>query len=589
MTSTTTGLFFFALILGGVHYLLFYKDLLKLKGKAPGIFVSFGIVVGLAVILLVVLYGPSFIFDKLKDVYIDLVRPFSRNRWALTVAESQQPYFVDWLSQFTWKYLVLVFAGAVLLFYETFKSVGKRVYYITGAYALFILAFALNRYSPGSTFNGETNISIALYLGSMVLFALYLVYFIYDLKFRSKEVYEHWWNNLNIEYMFVTIFFVCLMVGARSAQRLLFVFAPVTAILAAYFVFIVVKYTFSLKDKNWKYGLWVALILLVGIILYGFAQAVIVSAESSGTTYNQQWQYAMGWVRENTPEDAVFAHWWDYGYLVQTGGERATVSDGGNAVNGVNHLLGRHFLLAANDTEALEFLYAKNVSYTVVVSEDISKYGAFASIGSDANYDRYSWISVYSLDLSQSQETRDGSNAVYIGGTYLDEDVTYNNVLLPGYNAGIGGFIVPISVTENSTAIGFGQPQAIVGYNGQYYNLFLSCIYFGGEKIEFDDYDLSGCLMIIPTYDGTTINEVGAGLYLSSRVMNTWFAKYYLLGEEDEFFKVVYSDEQNVPLMLYNGRIIGPLKIWKVSYPGDLEIPEEYYTNEIDPAVDTVR
>jgi dolichyl-diphosphooligosaccharide--protein glycosyltransferase len=35
----------------------------------------------------------------------------------------------------------------------------------------------------------------------------------------------------------------------------------------------------------------------------------------------------MQWLRENTPEDAVIASWWDYGYWISTLAERKTLSD----------------------------------------------------------------------------------------------------------------------------------------------------------------------------------------------------------------------------------------------------------------------
>jgi dolichyl-diphosphooligosaccharide--protein glycosyltransferase len=35
----------------------------------------------------------------------------------------------------------------------------------------------------------------------------------------------------------------------------------------------------------------------------------------------------MQWLRENTPEDAVIASWWDYGYWISTLGERKTLAD----------------------------------------------------------------------------------------------------------------------------------------------------------------------------------------------------------------------------------------------------------------------
>ena len=46
---------------------------------------------------------------------------------------------------------------------------------------------------------------------------------------------------------------------------------------------------------------------------------------NSGSTFNvstNDWPDAMQWLRENTPEDAVIASWWDYGYWISTLGER---------------------------------------------------------------------------------------------------------------------------------------------------------------------------------------------------------------------------------------------------------------------------
>ena len=55
-----------------------------------------------------------------------------------------------------------------------------------------------------------------------------------------------------------------------------------------------------------------------------------VTILNSGTSFNistNDWPDAMQWLRENTPEDAVIAAWWDYGYWISTLGERKTLSD----------------------------------------------------------------------------------------------------------------------------------------------------------------------------------------------------------------------------------------------------------------------
>jgi len=51
---------------------------------------------------------------------------------------------------------------------------------------------------------------------------------------------------------------------------------------------------------------------------------------NSGSHYNtstNDWSDAMQWLRENTPEDAVIASWWDYGYWISTLAERKTLAD----------------------------------------------------------------------------------------------------------------------------------------------------------------------------------------------------------------------------------------------------------------------
>jgi len=57
---------------------------------------------------------------------------------------------------------------------------------------------------------------------------------------------------------------------------------------------------------------------------------------NSGTQFNistNDWSDAMQWLKENTPEDAVIAAWWDYGYWINTLGERKTLSDNATLID----------------------------------------------------------------------------------------------------------------------------------------------------------------------------------------------------------------------------------------------------------------
>ena len=500
LMSFTSGIMFFAFFVGVVKYVIFDKDYLKIKnkfGKLHHGFLSFGIVVGLALLFFLIGYGPSFIFERMADVYIDMVEPFGRNRWALTVAESQQPYFTDWISNFSWKFLAIVFGGSLVLGYELFKGLQKRTYYLTVAYGLFLLAFSLNRYSSGSSLlNGETTFAIILYIGSLILFGLYLLYVLGSLWLKNNEEFVNWTNRINFGYLFISLFFVFTLVGARSAVRLLFSFTPAVAILAAVFVFFIADYANNFKDKVWKYGVWIALVVITLVFVFNFYNTTYNQSVSMGSGYTQQWQYGMDWVRENTPTDAVFAHWWDYGYYLQTGGERATLSDGGNANPTINHLLGRHLLMADNDTEALEFLASRNATHVLAISDEIGKYGAFASIGSDANYDRYSYVTAFSLNNEQTQETRDGINFVYTGGMYLEDDLVYDDVLYPAYSAGVVGFMVPAIYDDNGTISNFEQPYIVIATQSNYVQVPLKCLFVNGQEIIFDEGEFDACFQL---------------------------------------------------------------------------------------------
>ena len=71
-----------------------------------------------------------------------------------------------------------------------------------------------------------------------------------------------------------------------------------------------------------------------------------------------------------------------------------------------NYCMGRNVLTGQNQTESLQFLKAHDANYLLIVYDDIGKFTAFSSIGSDKDYDRYSWMVNFEMDSTQTQETR---------------------------------------------------------------------------------------------------------------------------------------------------------------------------------------
>ena len=53
----------------------------------------------------------------------------------------------------------------------------------------------------------------------------------------------------------------------------------------------------------------------------------ILNGGASAGIISHDWLDTFEWIKNNTPKDAVFMSWWDYGYWIQTMGERATLLD----------------------------------------------------------------------------------------------------------------------------------------------------------------------------------------------------------------------------------------------------------------------
>ncbi len=591
-TSFTSGLIAFSLIMACIDMLVFKLDVLKLKDRILKIIPrGFALLLlGIIAIFVItaVMYGPGFFLDKPSSLVYDLLHPL-KDRWATTVAESHEPFMVSWINDISWKYFLMVMIGSILLFYNTVKVIEKHRFKLTVLYSLFILSFAFSRYSPNGILNGNSPLSRFFYLGSPLIFVFGVASLYLYLFYKDKETFEKF-TKLKIENLLVLVWFFVTLMGARRAVRLTMVFAPVTTVVVSYLVFFMLEKRLVFRNNYLKAATvgFVAVLLLnpfsISPLMFGildkgiipkFSSDIMTMASYTGPSFNVQWQKAMNWVKENTPDDAVFAHWWDYGYWVQTGGNRATITDGGNAIGYWNHLMGRHVLTGKSDMEALEFLFAHDAGYLLMISDEVGKYPAFSLIGSDENFDRQSWISLFTMDRDTVQETRDAIVYLYRGNFMLDDDFVYNDVLFPRKGSAIGGFFIPMK-QENGTNMGFDQPYAVVFNNAQQMQVPLECVFMNGQEINFDVDGLDGCLMFIPRIEGNKITTIGSALYLSKKVKEGRFAQLYLFGRPSEYFELVYNDEGELRLADYNGRVVGPLKIWKINYPDGMEVKQVY-------------
>ncbi|MEM2954825.1 MAG: hypothetical protein QW625_02660 [Candidatus Nanoarchaeia archaeon] len=587
---TDTGLalaFFFVLIIDAAIFNTKLKKI-KEKIKLPESIISLiiAIIIGFLVLLVV---NPGLILGILSKLIEGMLYPFGRGRVGLTVAENRAPYFTEVFGSFGLLFWAFFF-GTLFLFYEATKHFdNKKKSLLNVFFIIFIITFIFSRISPQSPLNGENFFSKLLYFGGLLLFVIVLVAaYIEAYKKNDAKTLEDF-KEINFSYLLILAFIFWMIVSMRGAIRLFFIISPALIMVSAFLPIKVAETILKTKDELYKILLWCAIIIITFLLVFSFINYAKASAQQAKYTvpgaYYQQWQKAMAWVRENTPENAIFAHWWDYGYWVQTLGERATILDGGHAMHGGfwNYFMGRYVLTGQSEQEALEFLYAHNASYLLIDSTDIGKYPAYSSIGSDeTGTDRLSWISLFTLDEKQIQESKNETAYVYVGGTMLDQDIIWENQLLPANKAGIAGFIM---VTDKDKGT-ISEIKGVFVYNNQQFRIPIKYVYLDNKlhKISEDD-AINGTLYIIPRLTQRGMNNLGAALYLSEKLMKSQMVKLYLLNETENF-ELVHSEDAlfikqlrevyniSVGDFLVTNEIMGPIKIFKVNYPENFTIEE---------------
>jgi len=586
LTSSTTGITYLVLVLFVLSWLL--------RGVAKKWNVPRAMLTLVALFLVVLLITPVFLLvaeqgilgEITSDVRNLLVSGLAGDRLALTVAENKQPFLQDWLVQFG-AYFYLFFLGSILLFARFVKPLGNYQKHFTIFFTVLIGAVILSRLAPRSVLNGESLLSQIVYLGSLILFALFSLGFYVYCYYKKKEVYAAF-LKLNPQLLFILLWFFVMIVAARGGIRLFIMLVPITALLAAYVLLRLYTVIIDAPDKFYRYT---ALIIL-GLFLFSFfptwqitsidglfsrfTKISMSQATYTGPSYNKQWQESMEWVQEKTPQDAVFAHWWDYGYWVQTGGQRATITDGGNFIPYWNHLMGRHVLSARTEVEALQFLQTHNATHLLILSDEIGKYTAYSSIGSDDNFDIFSWIGTFVMNPQATQRSGNVTTYLFQGSTNLDEDFVYKDKVFPQQKSFILGFRIPVEENEDTGDFTILQPEAIISFNAQQETIPVTCVFQGEEKLTFETPGLDGCLRIFPRYLSNQYQqENGAVLWVSRRGTSSLWTKLYLFNEASPYFQLVYDDSSQNKLAYFQGRILGPLKIWRITYPEDLDIPRE--------------
>ena len=90
----------------------------------------------------------------------------------------------------------------------------------------------------------------------------------------------------------------------------------------------------------------------------------ILNGGSNFAIATNDWPDALNWMKNNTPKDSVVASWWDYGYWIQTLGERTTFVD--NATVDTNIIANIARMLLDSPDDAWNALKKMGANYVLV-------------------------------------------------------------------------------------------------------------------------------------------------------------------------------------------------------------------------------
>jgi len=619
------------------------------------------LVAGILVLISLLILKRDLLINLLSRLVEGFLYPWNRDRISLTVAENRAPYFSEVLGEFgnlVWLFLIgviiifykatthfkkqhetafekwsfgsivltsialLIFCGNILIGpnYSSLKDQIDLLIFISlllplfgwayslrdknsflslnFSFVLLILCTLFSRISYQSTFfNGEDYFSKIIYYSGIIFFILTIGITYLKACYKKDERMVRNFREINLLYILVLVLSFLEIISMRGAIRLFFIISPMMVITSS-FLFVEVYDLKRYLDKRIVF----VILLAFSVVFLQIAISYTLQTEYSAkgmipSGYHQQWQSAMGWVRDNTPLGSIFVSWWDYGYWIQTLGQRPTVVDGGHVWGYWDHLVGRYVLTAPLPEIALSYAKAYNVSYLLIDSTDIGKYPAFSKIGSDkTGEDRYSQIPIFVVDPKQTRETSNKTMKVYTGGGILDQDILYNygekDTILPKEKSYLIAIIFETSNKNNESVM--DQPKGIFYYNSQQFSIPIRYVYYNEKSFDYKK-GLNATIDFVPqvsvTSEGVQVDETGTVVYLSPKVTNSLLGQLYLLNnssgeygkfelvhsEQDSYVKYLKANGLNLGDFAYiAGDIRGPIKIWRINPDENILVHPEF-------------
>ncbi|MCW1305088.1 MAG: hypothetical protein OH354_04930 [Candidatus Parvarchaeota archaeon] len=516
--------------------------------KIPLSFIQIFVGVLITIVVASIVFGIDFVPKTFIDFVNKLSAPMGRELFTLSVSENQPPVFFDpyrgsdWWHNFN-IFIPFFFIGPIFLILKIFKEV-KLKYFLAMGLVLVLFQILFENPSPDPRFSGIH----AVFQFDYVYYFIFLISLLYLLFYEWKKGRFEVIKGIESRHIFFFCWFLFSMIASNGAIRLFFMVAFPAMLMTSYSLKEISIYLekFFKREELFRYVIFI--LLFIYIIFFSFTKvSATIGNMSPGL---EDWYKAMYWIRDNTPKNAVFTHWWDYGYLVQAIGERTTTLDPGNYI--YPGPMGGHVFGGENASEVLAQLeiYGRP-DYWLICSEDVLKFFQISRLGFKETY----FSPFICTESAPNTITKDYPN-IYIcksisGGAGIDKDFVINNQIFSRNDTFIIAYYIPFSENETGLPLAYTYNR-IYGMNTLPVNCMctheLGCVEIRNDSVPT-------CIMIMP----------GGILNIPYKARNMLFTHLYLLNQTIPGFKLAYE----TPTPLSMASIIGRgtnVRIYEINY-----------------------
>ena len=256
---------------------------------------------------------------------------------------------------------------------------------------------------------------------ALLVIPLYLLFGKYKNKEQEENTPHHKHND--IDYFVLIIFFWILITGFMAWTKLKFTYTFGLPI-AAGFGFLFFLATEKLQHRALAYKRTLTIISAIFLIGAIAAGSFFVMSKVPPVHEEKDWQNAMFWVKDNTPESSKIFNWWDYGHWIAYFSERKVSTDNTNSSGEATSDFGM-FMISEDINSSKEILKKYDADYLMVETSYTTRMSSFAVYGYwTTNFQDPKVTKYYGFSLPCSKQTAPLTGAVSYNcqGNVLAED-----------------------------------------------------------------------------------------------------------------------------------------------------------------------